>query len=68
MLVLRRKADEQIRIGDRVTITVLRSNRGSVSLGIDAPRDLRILRTELESRPSWAGRRKGGSHGPKHGD
>lgn len=47
MLVLSRRLDETIQIGDDITIVVhqLRGNR--VSIGIEAPRDLRIVRGEL---------------------
>jgi len=47
MLVLTRKLKEQIRIGDNVTITILRVNGNTVRVGIDAPRDVRIMRGEL---------------------
>lgn len=48
MLVLTRKADERVVIGDDIVITVLevRGDR-SVRLGIDAPRDRRIRREEI---------------------
>lgn len=47
MLVLSRKLQEQIRIGDQITITVLRIKGGQVRLGIQAPRQVRVLRSEL---------------------
>lgn len=47
MLVLSRKLNEQIRIDDRVTVTVLRVKGNSVRLGIDAPKDVRVVRGEL---------------------
>ncbi len=46
MLVLSRKEDETIYIGNSIKITVL-SIRGSVRIGIDAPADVKILRGEL---------------------
>ena len=49
MLVLTRKADEQILIGDDIKITLVRVRGNSVRLGIDAPRDVRIVRAELDS-------------------
>lgn len=48
MLVLSRKAGEKIHIGDGITIEVRRVAGNRVTLAIDAPRDLRILRGELE--------------------
>lgn len=49
MLVLTRKKDEQIVIGDNIKITLLRVQGNSVRIGIDAPRDIRILRGEVSS-------------------
>jgi carbon storage regulator CsrA len=48
MLVLTRKADEQILIGEDIKITLVRVRGNSVRLGIDAPRDVRIVRGELD--------------------
>lgn len=48
MLVLTRKTDEQILIGDNIKITLIRVRGNSVRIGIDAPRDVRIVRGELE--------------------
>jgi len=47
MLVLSRKTGEKIRIGDNVTVTIVRIGPNNVRLGIDAPRDLNIVREEL---------------------
>ncbi len=47
MLILARKVGEKIMIGDEITITVVEINRGAVRLGIDAPRDVPVLRQEL---------------------
>ncbi|HSG69338.1 MAG TPA: carbon storage regulator [Planctomycetaceae bacterium] len=49
MLVLTRKRNEVIRIGDDVVVTVLRTGHGSVQLGIEAPSDVNIVRGELLS-------------------
>jgi carbon storage regulator CsrA len=48
MLVLSRKRDERIHIGDRITITVVRAHRNRVKIGIDAPEEFRIVRGELD--------------------
>ena len=48
MLVLSRKVDEQILIGDDVVLTVRRIAGNRVVLGIKAPDDVRILRQELQ--------------------
>ena len=47
MLVLSRKTGERIHIGDNITIEVRRVAGNRVTLALDAPRDLRILRGEL---------------------
>lgn len=47
MLVLTRKQNEKIRIGNEVTITVLRTKGKGVRLGIEAPAHINILRGEL---------------------
>jgi carbon storage regulator len=48
MLVLSRKSGERIHIGDNITIEVRRVAGNRVTLALDAPRSLRILRGELE--------------------
>ncbi|MDM4017247.1 carbon storage regulator [Roseiconus lacunae] len=48
MLVLSRKVDQRIQIGEDITITVVRVEGNRVRIGIDAPRDQRIVRGELE--------------------
>ncbi len=47
MLVLTRKVDESIKIGDSIVITVLAVEGERVKLGITAPRELTILREEV---------------------
>ena len=49
MLVLSRKLGEKVVIGDNVEVTVTQISGGRVRLGISAPRDVRIRRTELPS-------------------
>lgn len=44
MLVLSRKLGERIYIGDSIVVTVVDIDRGKVRLGIEAPRDIEILR------------------------
>lgn len=50
MLILSRKVDEQIVIGEAVTIRVLGMKGGEVRLGIEAPDSVKILRGELVDR------------------
>lgn len=47
MLVLTRKSEEKIRIGDDIVITVLRTKGKAVRLGIEAPNHMRVLRGEI---------------------
>ncbi len=47
MLVLARKKNESIVIGDGIEITVLKVKGNTVRLGINAPSDVKILRGEL---------------------
>ena len=56
MLILTRKTDEQILIGENITITLVRVRGNSVRIGIDAPRDVRVIRGELQSFDSKSDR------------
>lgn len=47
MLVITRKKDESILIGDDIEITIIKLDDGSVKIGIDAPKDKTILRKEI---------------------
>jgi carbon storage regulator len=47
MLVLTRKSGESIVIGDDIEVTVLSSNGTKVRLGIQAPADVPVHRTEI---------------------
>ncbi len=47
MLVLTRKQGETIQIGEGVTIKVIRTAKGCVKIGIEAPESVRVLRGEL---------------------
>ena len=47
MLVLTRKLQEQIKIGNEIVITILQVRGQSVRVGIQAPKDVRVLRAEL---------------------
>jgi carbon storage regulator len=48
MLVLSRKKNEVIKIDDDVSITVVSIKGNTVRLGIEAPKEIRIIREEIE--------------------
>ena len=54
MLVLSRRENERIKLGDAIVVTVVRVSRDKVRLGIEAPADMLVLREELESSPAPA--------------
>lgn len=47
MLVLTRRLNERIFIGDNIVITLVDIDRGKVRIGIEAPNDLRVDREEI---------------------
>ena len=47
MLVLSRKQNQEIIIGDNIKITVVKMKGNTVRLGIEAPREVNVLRGEL---------------------
>ena len=50
MLVLSRREQEAIKIGDEIEVTVLSIRGGKVRIGIEAPREVRVVRDELSER------------------
>ena len=48
MLVLSRKVGQRILIGDDISITIVRIAQGGVRIGIEAPRELSVVREELK--------------------
>lgn len=51
MLVLSRKVDERITIGNDIEILIVRVKGETVRIGIQAPRGVIVMRTELIERP-----------------
>ncbi|GJL65850.1 MAG: carbon storage regulator [Nitrospirales bacterium] len=47
MLILTRKKDEAIRIGEDIRIVLVQVKGGQVRIGIECPADTRVLREEL---------------------
>lgn len=54
MLVISRKLDEKVVINGNIVVTVLGMDRGKAILGIEAPREIPVWRSELltEGLPS----------------
>lgn len=50
MLVLTRKDNEDVLIGENIVVRVIDSQEGRVRLGIEAPLDIRIHRREVAER------------------
>ncbi len=51
MLVLSRKEGERISIGDNITLIVSKVSGNRVTIGIEAPRDVKVVRGELQLQP-----------------
>ncbi len=50
MLILTRRANESLMIGDDIKITVLGIKGNQVRIGIDAPKDVPVHREEIYQR------------------
>jgi carbon storage regulator len=50
MLVLSRKSGESFGVGDNVVIHILGRRGREISIGIDAPREIPVVRTEIKRR------------------
>ena len=59
MLVLTRKLMEKLFIGDDICVTVVRLEGGQVRLGIDAPREVSVVRAELVPERQFGSTRGG---------
>ena len=53
MLVLTRKLGERIVIDDRITVTVLEVQGNRIRLGIEAPKEIPVMREELVRSAWW---------------
>ena len=47
MLILSRKLDEKIVIGDNIIVTIVAVSGDTIKLGIDAPREVKVYRAEV---------------------
>lgn len=49
MLVLSRKEGERLVIGENITLVISKIAGNRVTIGIEAPKDVKIMRSELQS-------------------
>ena len=47
MLILSRKTDQQIKIGEDITITIIDIHGDQVKIGVEAPRNVKVFRQEV---------------------
>ena len=47
MLILSRKIDEKIKIGDNITITLIDVHGDQVKIGVEAPKNVKVFRQEV---------------------
>lgn len=47
MLILSRKVDEKIKIGDNITITLIDVRGDQVKIGVEAPKNVKVFRQEV---------------------
>ncbi len=47
MLILSRKLDEKIKIGEEITITLIDIHGDQVKIGVEAPKNVKVFRQEV---------------------
>lgn len=47
MLILSRKIDEKIKIGDDITLTIIDIHGDQVKIGVEAPKNVKVFRQEV---------------------
>lgn len=47
MLILSRKIDQKIRIGDDITLTIIEVRGDQVKIGVEAPKNVKVFRQEV---------------------
>lgn len=47
MLILTRKTNEKIKIGNDITITIIEVRGDQVKVGVEAPKDIKVFRQEV---------------------
>ena len=67
MLIIKRHMGDAIRIGEETVVTVLSADDDEVRIGIQAPRDLRVLREEIATHEQRKGRAPNLAPGTRRG-
>ena len=47
MLILSRKVDQKIRIGENIILTIIEIKGDQVKIGIEAPKEVKVFRQEV---------------------
>ena len=47
MLILSRKTDEKIKIGEDITLTIIEIRGDQVQIGVEAPKNVKVFRQEV---------------------
>ena len=47
MLILSRKTDEKIKIGEDITLTIIEIRGDQVKIGVEAPKNVKVIRQEV---------------------
>lgn len=47
MLILSRKTDEKIKIGEDITLTIIEIRGDQVKIGVSAPKNVKVFRQEV---------------------
>lgn len=63
MLILSRKLDEAIWLGDNIKVKIMGIEKGNVKIGIEAPSDITILREELKEAVAGVNRQASDASG-----
>jgi carbon storage regulator len=50
MLTLSRKVGEKITIGDNIVLMIVEVRGDKVRIGIEAPKEIKVMRSELEDK------------------
>ena len=63
MLIMTRKPNEKVMVGDDITVTILGVKGNQVRIGVNAPKDVAVHREEIYERIKREEEGEGGSRG-----